>query len=126
MKSEYLIFDSPVLTPYGEDIWELMYDWTVIFRGEFYSVPAKTCTDGASIPQALWFICGHPLQVPRLYAALLHDYLYDGGDRYATRRDADDLYREMLLALGVSRLKAWIEWAALRLFGGAHWQGEAE
>lgn len=126
MNKDDLIFDSPVLSPYGEDIWELKYDWTVIFRGEFYSVPAKSCTDGASIPRALWFLCGHPLQVPRLYAALIHDYLYDGNDPDATRADADDLYRDLQIALGVCRVKAWIEWAALRLFGGSHWMGGAE
>ena len=29
--------------------------------------------DGASIPRALWRICGHPLEVPRVAAALAHD-----------------------------------------------------
>lgn len=123
---EELIFDSPVLTPYGKDVWELKYDWTVIFRGEYYRVPAGTMTDGASIPRALWFVCGHPLQVPRLYAALVHDFLYDGGDPEATRRDADDIYRRLLVALGVSKLKAFVEWCALRVCGGRHWHGKED
>ena len=126
MNKDDLIFDSPVLSPYGEDIWVLKYGWTVVFRGEYYSIPAGTCTDGASIPRVLWFLCGHPLQVPRLYAALIHDYLYDGNDLDATRKDADDLYRDIQIALGVSSVKAWIEWAVLRAFGWSHWQGVDE
>ena len=118
-----LIFDSPILSPYGEDIWELKYDWTVIFRGEYYRIPAGSITDGASIPSLLWIVCGHPLKLPRLYAALVHDYLYDGNDPEATRADADDLYRDMQIALGVSRVRAYIEWFALRLFGWTHWNG---
>ena len=118
-----LIFEKPTISPYGEDIWELRYDWTIVFRGEFYPIPAGTTTDGASIPRWLWGICGHPLQLPRLYAALVHDWLYDGGDETATRADADDLYRDLLIALGAPRWKAYIEWVALRVFGGRRWCG---
>lgn len=118
-----LIFEKPTISPYGEDIWELRYDWTIVFRGEYYSIPAGALTDGASIPWWLWWLCGHPLQQPRLYAALVHDWLYDGGDETATRADADDLYRDLLIALGAPRWKAYIEWAALRVFGGKHWCG---
>ena len=49
-----------------------------------------------------------------------NDILYHG-DREATRADADDLYRDLQIALGVARWKAYVEWAALRVFGGAHW-----
>ena len=54
---------------------------------------------------------------------LVHDYLYSGGDFEATRADADDLFRDLQISLGVPRWKAYVEWAALRLFGGSHWQG---
>ena len=39
-----------------------------------------------------------------------------------SREDADDLYRDLLIALGVSKWKAYIEWAALRSCGWAYWQ----
>ena len=118
-----LIFDRPTLRPYGDDIWELAYDWTVVFGGKYYPIPAGTLTDGASIPCWLWWLCGHPLEVPRLYAAMVHDYLYDGYDMTATRKVADALYRDMLIALGVGRVRAWVEWTALRLLGWRHWRG---
>ena len=121
-----LIFAPPTMRPFNDDVWELVYDWTVIFRGEYYTLPAGTFTDGASIPRALWWLCGHPLQAPRLYAALVHDYLYDGRDPDATRADADDLYRDLQIALGVSRWKAYVEWIVLRIFGRSHWRGEEQ
>lgn len=122
-----LVFDKPTLTPplSKGGAWTLANDWTVVFRGEYYHIAAGFGTDGASIPRALWWVCGTPLETPRLFAALLHDFLYSGGDPEATRKDADDIYREVQVALGICRLKAWVEWTVLRLFGWIHWKGAA-
>lgn len=118
-----LFFDQPNLVPVKgrKNAWKLTHTWNIYFRGESYVVPIHTETDGASIPRALWILCGHPMETPRLYAALLHDYLYGGGDPEATRADADDLFRDLQIALGVPRWKAYVEWAALRLCGKSHW-----
>lgn len=115
-----LKFDLPKLTPVKTGIWKLSFDWTVVFRGECYHIPAGVLTDGASIPRWLWWLCGTPMAMPRLLAALMHDYLYAGGDPEATRADADGLYRDLQIALGVPRWKAYIEWLMLRLFGASH------
>lgn len=103
----------------------LAADWRIRYRGEDYLVPAGFSTDGASIPPALQWLCGSPFEVPRLFAALVHDHLYSGGDPEATRADADDLYRDLLIALGTPRWRAYAEWAALRLCGASHWSGAA-
>ena len=123
-----LVFDRPEMIPPGVrgGSWALAHDWTVVFRGEYYHLPAGFETDGASIPRPLWWICGTPLEVPRLYAAIIHDYLYGGGDPDATRKDADDLYRDLQIALGVFRIKAYIEWLALRLCGWTHWKSKTK
>lgn len=101
----------------------LMHEWTVCVRGIWFIVPVGTETDGASIPRALWRVCGHPLAYPRVYAALLHDWIYGGGGRddCPTRADADAVYRDLLVDLGWGRWRAFIEYAALRIFGGSHW-----
>lgn len=103
------------------DLWELAADWSLVYEGEVYRLPMGFKTDGASIPRFLWRLCGTPLEVPRLYAALVHDYLYGGGDPEATREDADKLYRDIQIALDVSKFKAYTEYYALRAFGGGHW-----
>lgn len=115
------LFDKPTMSPTIKGTWVLMHTWVIWFRGERYEVPKGMETDGASIPRLLWFLCGHPLATPRLYAALLHDFIYGGGDPEATRADADDLFRDIQIDLGVPRWKAYVEWAALRLFGKSHW-----
>jgi len=118
-------FDRPLLYPpeYGDTMWELAADWRIVFEGRVYRIPAGFRTDGASIPRPLWRICGTPLEAPRVYAALVHDWLYSGGDPDVTRAEADRIYRDLLIALGVSKVKAYVEWSALRLCGWTHWKG---
>ena len=101
----------------------LMHEWIVCVSGHWFAVPEGTETDGASIPRALWRVCGHPLACPRVYAALLHDWIYGGGgrDECPTRADADAVYRDLLIELGWGRVRARIEYVALRIFGGSHW-----
>lgn len=76
--------------------------------------------DGASIPRALWRVCGHPLEAPRFVAALVHDWLYAA--HVTTRAEADAIYRAILRAVGVAGWRCAIEYAALRLAGGAAWK----
>lgn len=106
----------------GDEDATLMEDWLVEVDGWRFAVPAGIWTDGASIPRVLWSVCGHPLQAPRVYAALVHDWLYGGfGPSVMTRREADAIYRDLLVLFGWGRVRAWIEWTAIRLFGWSHW-----
>lgn len=118
-----LVFERPELRPPRNSggMWELADDWSLFYRGEVYRIPAGFKTDGASIPRFLWRVCGTPLAVPRIFAAIVHDWLYSGGDIRVSRAEADAIYRDLQIALGVSRFKASIEWGALRLCGRTHW-----
>ena len=99
-------------------------DFVVRYRGETYKVPAGFVSDGASIPDVLTLVCGSKFKTPRVYAAFVHDYHYWGGNPDVDRAEADDLYRDMQIALGVPRWKAYLEWKVLRLFGWSHWCGD--
>lgn len=147
---ETLKFERPTMYPPAAegDMWELAKDWLISYKGEDYLLPAGFMTDGASIPRFLWRLCGTPLQTPRLYAALVHDYIYGGGDPDATRKDADTIFRDLQIALidmeptpadaawykrlafaakKASRKKAAaVEYYALRLCGKSHWCGNPE
>ena len=105
----------------------LLSDWRVTIDGATFDLRAGTTTDGASIPRFLWRVCGHPLEAPRVYAALLHDALYGGQfrDLVPTRAAADEIYRDLLIALDVSSFRAYTEYYALRLFGSSHWVEDA-
>ena len=121
------------LSPLGEKDAVLMEEWHVddVFGFRFV-VPAGTRTDGASIPRFLWRLCGHPLQAPRVYAALLHDWLYGGISSVTlaegawpcelTRREADECYHALLRHFGVPAWVALVEYYALRLFGARHYK----
>lgn len=93
------------------------------YRGEKFELEEGFVTDGASIPMWLTPICGSRFKYPRVIAAIVHDALYGGIDPECSRAEADDLYRDLQIAMGVPRWKAYVEWAALRAFGSSHWAG---
>jgi len=129
-------FLGPKIEPY-ENAWRLVEDWTTdccALLPDTITVPNGFVTDGASIPRWLWTICGSPMDVPRIYAAVVHDWLYDhpiliptrNDDGYVvwvdcTRSAADELYRDMQIAFGISRFCAYTEWLALRACGWIRW-----
>jgi hypothetical protein len=84
-------------------------------------VKAGFVFDGASIPRALWRLCGHPLEAPRIAAALAHDWLYAAKE--AERADADAIYKTICQWVGISSFCRNVEYMALRLFGWSAWNG---
>lgn len=119
---ESIPFDPPLVAINQDDSRTLMADWTATIAGRRVTVPMGFVTDGASIPRFLWRVCGHPFEAPRIYAAIRHDWHYSGGDPKVSRKEADKQYREDLLALGVGRVSAYVEWAAIRIFGRSHFR----
>ena len=122
-------------TTRGEKDAVLMEDWHINdVCGFRFTVPAGTSTDGASIPRFLWRLCGHPLKAPRVYAALLHDWLYECADPEGwtdgampseiTRKEADACYMSLSRHFGIPWWKAKLEHTALRWFGGKHYKGK--
>lgn len=129
----------------------VMEDWPVELDGVLYTIPAGFSSDGASIPRWLWWVCGTPMQVPRLYAAIFHDGAYSGLFAGMSRLFADISYVALLVHFwavsavtdGMGRLGtgfyarfrnalvsvlnavsvvcAAIEFIALRLCGSSHW-----
>ena len=141
MKTEWADCDAPEIrrgkTTDGEHDDVLVRDWTVRdVCGYRFTVPAGSTTDGASIPRFMWRVCGSPWDVPREYAALLHDWLYDAKDGDpdkdgawpcdVSRKDADEIYYSLLRHFGIPAWKAKLEYWAIRLFGRSHYKGELD
>jgi hypothetical protein len=98
------------------------------------TIPAGFMSDGASVPQLLWWFLP-PWGDRSTFAALVHDYLLDRLQGFAPggpvagaedRARCDGQFLEALLTLGVPRWRALIAWAGVRahsirlgLFGGA-------
>jgi len=78
-------------------------------------IPAGFIFDGASLPKPVWSIVGSPVGI-YLFAALVHDMLYCS--RALNRHEADHIFYDLLLRLGVPKIKASIFFNSVRLFGG--------
>jgi len=81
--------------------------------GDVIRVPAGFVTDFASVPRALW-----PIEPPlgdAGKAAVLHDYLYETGER--SRAEADRIFAEAMKVLEVPAWKRGLIYAAVRAFG---------
>jgi hypothetical protein len=89
--------------------------------GETIDVPIGFVTDFASVPRPLWWFA------PRwgLYgnAAVIHDFCY--WDQKYKRRRSDDIFREGMEVLGVSKLKTLLLYYAVRVFGWTAWRANA-
>lgn len=127
-------FNGPKLVPSGDE-WVLteQYQVTVGMSHRFVCAEGMW-TDGASIPRFFWRLIGHPMQLPYVKAAVIHDGGYQGRllwyDRVAdewilrtghTRKDVDDLFLALLASLGVSWWRRTAMYQAVRWFGGKHW-----
>jgi len=95
--------------------------------------PAGMWTDGASIPRFFWRVIGHPMMLPYVKAAVIHDAGYmdklewsykEDGEWVAeahTRKEIDELFLALMKALGISWWRRTMMYQAVRWFGGKHW-----
>lgn len=83
-------------------------------------VPTGFRCDAASIPRLVWGI--YPPWSKANRAAVVHDYLCS--IQVCARELADAIFRDALLACGVSEARAWIMWKAVRVGGGGRWDRE--
>ena len=87
----------------------------------YIEVKAGFVFDGASIPRALWRVCGHPLEAPRIAAALAHDWIYAA--RACARSDADMIYRAICKMVGIPSVCYNTEYVVLWSCGWIAWRG---
>ena len=81
---------------------------------EALTVPVGFLSDGATIPPLAWPFVGHPFSGSILRAAILHDYDLS---RPIPRVAAHRRFRRVLRAEGVGPVRAWLLYAAVRVFG---------
>jgi hypothetical protein len=102
--------------------WELREPLVYEGRDHTYPVPVGFTTDFASVPTVfVWLIPRYGVYTK---AAILHDFLCCG-EAGVSRGDADGMFRRALRELGVSLVRRWMMWAAVRLqsrLTGATWR----
>ena len=94
----------------------------VLPDGRLFTVSVRVgfSFDGCSVPRLLRRLCGHPMEVPRVAAALAHDWLYAA--HVCDRATADEIFREICRMAGLSALRYNTEYWTLRVAGGAAWK----
>lgn len=103
----------------GDEVWILretfVYDSDVL--NARVTVPEGFQTDLASVPRlpVVYLLAG----ATGNEAAVVHDFLYS--TQPCTRKQADDVFHEALLAAGAPRWRAWMMWCGVRAGGGSHW-----
>jgi len=106
----YIVEVKPLEKPRN---WEVVHD----FFNPWMKVPAGFRTDGASIPIGLRWLFPHG--GPKFAAAVVHDYLYRTGK--TTRKKADEIFYNMMIANGEVEWKAKAMYAGVRAGGWVVW-----
>lgn len=84
-------------------------------------VPVGYESDGASVPRFFWRYVFPPGEPRALRAAFLHDYVYREHPQGWTRKKADRMFLEVMLADGMDSCRAKKAYWGVRLFGYRSW-----
>lgn len=84
-------------------------------------IPRGTTWDGLSVPKLVAWA------VPRWgefnLASLVHDFLYSRASKHNNRKEADSIFYDILIELGVPKWKAISMYRSVRLFGSTYYKG---
>ena len=83
------------------------------------TVPAGTVTDFASSPPRLWGLFP-PIGAGITEGSIVHDYLYQHPGVF-TRADCDEIFYQIMLAMGTRRARARVGYWGVRLGGWRPW-----
>jgi len=116
--------------------------WSHNGKTRILFVPMGRKYDGASVPRIVWSIAGIRPDGEIRAASLAHDELYrteggrklmgggmltnDNGNKvFVDRKEADLLFRELMLFATAPRRQSYMAWWAVRLFGWKYWGKDA-
>jgi hypothetical protein len=118
----------PVISYVSGRLWRLEQAYSYRDGAHIITVPAGFEFDLSSIPRLLWWLIA-PFELS-VVAPLIHDFLY----RYAgapagaieppkryDRGEADDLFRDLMVAEGIAPWRRTLGYLAVRAFGWIVW-----
>ena len=112
----------------GAQRWQLLAPLAFVRdSGETSTAPMGFITDFASVPEWAWSF-GFPESGEYDAAAVIHDYLYTVhciGPVEITKDDADEIFYEAMIALGVSHWRAVVMYKAVQWFGSSAWNANS-
>jgi len=109
--------NQPKISPY-DNLYLLLEDYNCTVNGNSITVPEMFTFDGCSIPMFSLF------RPHLITAALVHDWLYVS--HQVTRKEADQIFKELLVKNGTNKLIASSMYQGLRIGGSFAWKYSKE
>lgn len=114
-------FTTPLVVEILDDYkYKLAEQFTYYSEGTYFLVPHGFVTDFASVPRLAWSIL--PPHGRYAKASVLHDNFYATGK--VPRKEADRIFLEAMLVLGVNKRTAKLIYYAVRWFGKSRYRGK--
>lgn len=112
-------YTKPHLTPVNGG-YELLNECEYVFHdGMSYTVPKGYVTNGADVPRAFWFLFP-PNKADYMPAVIIHDWLCDvagiNNDDKDTYRQADEAFKDTLIACGLRKATISILYNAVKMY----------
>lgn len=106
--------------------WVLTTEWPVLIDEGWVTIPTGFVSDLSSVPRILWWLPGLAPMEFGVAAPVLHDWAYRRGGQLngirISRRRADQLFHSLARQDGNGKLRCFVAWAALRMFGWLAWR----
>ena len=116
-----IIFRTHPEDGYG-NVFKAIYPYRVDHGGKSFLIPRGFESDGASVPRLFWRVVFPNSDSHATTAGICHDFIYRTQPEGWTRKDADRMFLALLVEFGTGPLRAYIAYAAVRLFGGIAWR----
>ncbi len=94
---------SPSLQRLANGHYRLNEAWTVLLNGKLWTVQKGYTSNGITAPNYIKSGLGDGINRPETWSAVFHDWLFTQPG--ITRKQADDLFRDLLLAYRVNKKK---------------------
>jgi hypothetical protein len=88
--------------------------WTVVLNGEVWVVQKGYTSNGMTAPIRIKTVLGDGVDKPETWSAVFHDWLFTQPG--VSRAEADNTFREILLAYGVSPTKAQLMYNTVKAY----------
>lgn len=96
--------EAPNLKRLPNGHYKIRKPWTVIVGGRAWQIPAGYASNGITAPARIKATLGDGVVHPETWAAIFHDWLFT--QKGVSRKQADKLFRELLIDFGVPKRKA--------------------
>ena len=104
------------------DVVTLRQDLCIIWNGKTLFVPEGFESDGASVPRFLWGSITPAIDHRTIRGAIAHDYLYRRTPAGWTRKEADELFYDLIREDGLGWWASQKAYWGVRLFGSSSWR----